>query len=96
MIRVKLVIDRSKFIPKNYSKTIIYNETNIGQIKSIDKNIYSLVKTEFIFHCEDDWEFYSYGFIEKSINILSNNLKYLQYGYVNIAIKDFTSNKMGN
>jgi len=30
---------------------------NIGQIKSIDK-AYSMVDTEYIFHCEDDWEFY--------------------------------------
>jgi GT2 family glycosyltransferase len=53
-------------------KEIIYNETNIGQIASIDK-AYSLVDTEYIFHCEDDWEFYDYGFIEKSLEILHEN-----------------------
>ena len=35
----------------------IVNGKRIGQIKSIDR-AYSLVKTEYIFHCEDDWEFY--------------------------------------
>ena len=61
-------------IPSNVENTIIYNEENIGQISSIDK-AYSLVDTEYIFHCEDDWEFYDYGFIEKSLDILSTNDK---------------------
>ena len=63
-----------KEIPDNIKQTIIYNETNIGQILSIDK-AYSLVDSEYIFHCEDDWEFYEYGFIEKSLEILSTNDK---------------------
>ena len=58
-----------KVIPNSIEKQIIYNDQNIGQIKSIDK-AYSLVETEYIFHCEDDWEFYDYGFIEKSLDIL--------------------------
>ena len=41
----------------------------VGQIDAIDC-AYALVDTEFIFHLEDDWEFYSPGFIEKSIPIL--------------------------
>lgn len=61
-------------IPSNVENTIIYNEENIGQISSIDK-AYSLVDTEYIFHCEDDWEFYDYGFIEKSLDILLTNDK---------------------
>ncbi|HGW8937332.1 TPA: glycosyl transferase family 2, partial [Escherichia coli] len=47
----------------------LINEKNIGQIKSIDK-AYSLVTTEYIFHCEDDWHFYRDGFIEDSLDIL--------------------------
>jgi hypothetical protein len=46
----------------------IYNKTNIGQIQSIDK-AYSYVKTKYIFHCEEDWEFLQTGFIEKSLKI---------------------------
>jgi len=61
-----------KEIPNNIEKQIIYNDQNIGQIKSIDK-AYSLVETEYIFHCEDDWEFYDYDFIEKSLDILNKN-----------------------
>lgn len=50
---------------------LITHEESIGQIKSIDK-MYSKVDTEYIFHCEDDWEFLKPGFIEKSLKILEN------------------------
>jgi hypothetical protein len=42
-----------------------------GQIACID-DAYSRVETKYIFHCEDDWEFYDKGFIEKSRVILEN------------------------
>ena len=61
-------------MPSNVKYEIIYIPENIGQISSIDK-AYSLIDTEYIFHCEDDWEFYDYGFIEKSIEILLQNSK---------------------
>lgn len=32
------------------------NECRMGQIYSIDR-AYSHVKTDYIFHCEDDWDF---------------------------------------
>jgi hypothetical protein len=48
----------------------IYNKQNIGQIQSIDK-VYSYVTTNYIFHCEEDWEFLQPGFIEKSLHILN-------------------------
>jgi hypothetical protein len=70
---IKTCIDNCiDLIPSNIEKKIIYNDTNIGQIKSIDI-AYSFVETEYIFHCEDDWEFYDYGFIEKSLEILQDN-----------------------
>jgi len=53
---------------------IIENSTNLGQIASIDK-AYEKVTTDFIFHCEEDWEFYNSGFIEKSFEILNTNDK---------------------
>jgi len=55
----------------------VYNETNIGQAASIDK-AYALVKTPYIFHCEEDWQFYKKGFIEDSLAILEANPKILQ------------------
>lgn len=48
---------------------VIVNEPPLGQIKSIDR-LYSQVATEWVFHCEDDWEFFATGFIEKSFSIL--------------------------
>jgi GT2 family glycosyltransferase len=47
------------------SATVTVNSQNIGQISSIDR-AYSLVRTPYIFHCEDDWEFFESGFLAKS------------------------------
>lgn len=32
-----------------------------------------MVDTDYIFHCEDDWEFYRGGFIEDSLRVLESN-----------------------
>lgn len=63
--------DVNKFVPESWKQhtTIIINEQNKGQLASIDL-AYSHVKTQYIFHCEDDWEFYREGFVEKSKVIL--------------------------
>lgn len=50
----------------------LYNKTNIGQIQSIDK-AYSYVRTKWIFHCEEDWEFLQPQFIEKSMKVFQEN-----------------------
>jgi GT2 family glycosyltransferase len=79
----KVIIIEDSGIPQNFSKVkqlipceleIIENKTNIGQIASIDL-AYSKVDTDYIFHCEEDWEFYNSGFIEKSFEILDNDPK---------------------
>ena len=51
---------------------LIYNAKNIGQVESIDK-MYSYVRTKWIFHCEEDWEFIKPGFIEKSKQVFDEN-----------------------
>jgi hypothetical protein len=48
-----------------------------GQVAAIDF-AYGVVQTEFIFHCEDDWEFLAPGFVEKSLTILRSNPRVLQ------------------
>lgn len=59
-----------KQFPEVYKKaTLLHNDPKLGQIKSIDR-AYSHVKTQYIFHCEEDWEFYKKGFIEDSIAVL--------------------------
>jgi glycosyltransferase involved in cell wall biosynthesis len=50
----------------------IYNTKNIGQVESIDK-VYSYVRTPYIFHCEEDWEYLRPGFIEQSMAIFDAN-----------------------
>lgn len=57
--------------------TWIENETNLGQIPSIEK-AYALVKTPYVFHCEDDWVFYRRRFIEESIEVLESTENILQ------------------
>jgi hypothetical protein len=49
----------------------------IGQIAAVDM-AYCAIQTEYIFHCEDDWEFYAPGFIEKSLCVLNHNAEILQ------------------
>ena len=81
-IHKTLIIDDSGKVGCNesviepYSKHLsiisLYNKTNIGQIQSIDK-VYSYVRTKWIFHCEEDWEFLQPQFIEKSIQVFQDN-----------------------
>ena len=56
---------------------LFLNNENIGQNASIDK-MYKNVSTEYIFHCEEDWEFYRGGFIEDSMKVLETQPKVLQ------------------
>lgn len=68
----KLTLVLNKF-PEIKFKAL-FNNPQLGQLRSIDR-AYSHVKTEFIFHCEDDWLFYKSGFIEKSFSVLLENKK---------------------
>ena len=56
---------------------LILNKENLGMFGSIDK-LYKSVCTNYIFHCEDDWEFYRSGFMEDSIKVLETQPKVLQ------------------
>ncbi len=65
------------------SYTKIFNGKNMGLIDSIDR-IYATVRTPFVFHCEDDWEFIKPGFIEPSLNVIRNNHMIMQVWISNI------------
>ena len=56
----------------NFPCNIIYNEKRIGQMRSIENGV-KFITTPYVFHCEDDWEFYCPGFIELSMTILQTN-----------------------
>lgn len=51
------------------NKIWIKNDPKLGQVPSIDRG-YAEVKTDWIFHLEDDFEFLDTGFIRQSYNIL--------------------------
>lgn len=51
------------------SRKWIANGPRMGQIYSVDR-AYAEVNTEYIFHCEDDWEFFRFGFMEESLDLL--------------------------
>jgi hypothetical protein len=53
-----------------------------GQVKCIDE-AYSRVKTPYIFHCEDDWEFIKPYFIEHSLSILEHDPMIMQVWLLN-------------
>ena len=55
----------------------MFNEKNIGQIDTIDL-AYSRVETPYVFHSEDDYEYFRHGFIEKSIAVMEHNPKIMQ------------------
>lgn len=62
----------SNEIKEKYPFINVIGGENLGQVKSIDL-IYSLIKTNYIFHCEEDWVFKgNKNFIDQSVIILEN------------------------
>ena len=66
-------------IRKKWGKKIqiICNNKKKGQIKSI-VDTYKLIKTPYIFHCEDDWIYVRKNFIKESLEILNSDEKIIQ------------------
>ena len=64
---------------KKYNNKLefVFNEKKLGQARSIDL-AYSMVDTDYVFHCEEDWEFYDDEFIEQSLSILEADKTVLQ------------------
>lgn len=57
--------------------TVLINKERLGQMRSIDR-AYAEVKTPYIFHCEDDWEFTSDTRIHASIKLLESDPNIIQ------------------
>jgi hypothetical protein len=55
-----------------YPIIFCYNEKRIGQMKTIEKYT-PLIKTPYVFHLEDDYQFFDYGFIELSFKIMETD-----------------------
>lgn len=58
--------------------TTIDGVGHVGQIASIDR-AYALVKTPYVFHLEDDWEFYRTGFLRESLDALERDPKCINH-----------------
>ncbi|MXY39264.1 MAG: glycosyltransferase [Rhodospirillaceae bacterium] len=58
-----------RFRPDAPPIQVILNPRRLGICRNIDR-IYSEIETEWIFHCEDDWEFYRSGFIRESFEVM--------------------------
>lgn len=52
------------------SVLFLHNDERVGQIETIDR-LYQQMEGRFVFHLEEDWEFYRGGFIEESLPILN-------------------------
>ena len=68
---------REVLAPFNLPFEILINQPNTGQQPSIDRlhaaidRAYAQVQFPYIFHCEDDWEFFRTGFIQESFILLN-------------------------
>ncbi len=75
--QIKNVNDKLKEKYKELNIEWIENEVNQGVLGSLDI-AYSKVKTDWVFHCEDDWEFLKGGFIEASFDVMLDKPKIIQ------------------
>lgn len=68
-----LAIELNRFLKRHWqidAKWIV--SSRAGQVHAIDA-LYTQVQTPYIFHCEDDWEFYQTGFIADSRSVLEHD-----------------------
>ncbi|WP_068086553.1 glycosyltransferase [Polycladidibacter stylochi] len=64
-------VDIAQYMKKAYPDVkVLLNNEQLGQMKSIDK-MYSLVKSEYIFHGEDDWLFEAKNTINECFEVLA-------------------------
>jgi hypothetical protein len=70
-----LAIELNRFLYRHWQIKSEWTVSNrLGQVNAID-TLYTQVHTPFIFHCEDDWEFYQEGFINDSREVLMQDRK---------------------
>lgn len=68
-----LAIELNRFLKRHWQIEAKWSVSNrAGQVQAIDA-LYTQVQTPYIFHCEDDWEFYQSGFIADSRAVLEHD-----------------------
>lgn len=78
---------------------VIVNNPQLGQMKAIDK-AYATVETPYIFHCEDDWEFFRSGFVAESLAILKARADVSMVGLrpraeLNVLVREMPVERLG-
>ena len=76
------VVRQFSGVPGNIE--VLVNDPPMGQIRSIDR-LYARIETEWVFHCEDDWEFSGEGLIEKSFLVLQESDRYSMVSLRNLS-----------
>lgn len=79
--------------------TVLLNRPQLGQMRSIDR-AYAEVETPYVFHCEDDWEFFRSGFIAESRAILTARAEVSMVGLrpraeLNPLVRDLPKEALG-
>ena len=76
------VVRQFSGVPGNIE--VLVNDPPLGQIRSIDR-LYAHIETEWVFHCEDDWEFSGEGLIGKSFSVLQESDRYSMVSFRNVS-----------
>ena len=72
-VPASLAIELNRFLHRWWKIEAKWTFSNYaGQVHAID-TLYCQVETPYIFHCEDDWEFYQEGFIRDSMEVLTQD-----------------------
>jgi hypothetical protein len=71
------ILPEARAFPYPMDVELIATGERVGQIAAIDY-AYSRVRADYIFHLEDDWEFYAPNFIEQSLPVLEHHDSCLQ------------------
>jgi hypothetical protein len=72
-VPASLAIELNRFLQRHWKISAKWSYSHYkGQVNAID-TLYCQVQTPYIFHCEDDWEFYQEGFIKDSLSVLQHD-----------------------
>lgn len=79
---------------------VVVNTPQLGQMRALDK-VYAMVDTPYVFHCEDDWEFFRAGFLSESYALLKarpdvSMVALRPRGEINPLVREMPVEKLGD
>lgn len=81
-----------KYCPNGVIVNLDCQERNLGHHRAIDF-LYSQIKTDYVFHCEDDWLFTSQPDLDLALQLLNNNEKISCVCFRKLSDFDFKNNE---